>query len=106
MKFDKRDMGFIGLIIIVLAIFAALTGKEKTKLVPNDITHQPAYRAAYKNAPGAEASLLKRSLFKADKRAAEVYCEPCHAERKVPFPANHPPKNRCLFCHKLHPLKN
>ncbi|NVN91675.1 MAG: cytochrome C [Desulfuromonadales bacterium] len=105
MKIDKRDMWFIGLIVAVVSVFISISGKEKTKLVPNDSTHQIAYRAAYKNAPGPEASFFKRAFFKADKKGAEVYCEPCHTEQKVPFPPNHPPKNRCLFCHKLQPLK-
>ncbi|MDR2549211.1 MAG: hypothetical protein LBD10_03280 [Desulfobulbus sp.] len=36
-----------------------------------------------------------------DKKEAERFCEQCHAPGKqVPLPANHPPPNRCLFCHK------
>ena len=35
------------------------------------------------------------------KKEAEHYCESCHTpEGKAPLPANHPPKYRCLFCHK------
>lgn len=101
MKIDKRDWIFIGVIVAVLGIFIALTGKEKTRLVPKDEMHKVAYQAAYKNAPGPDAPLFKRAFFKPDKKGAEAYCEPCHLEKKVPFPPNHPPKNRCLFCHKL-----
>ena len=36
-----------------------------------------------------------------DKKEAEKYCETCHfPEGAVPLPQNHPPKYRCLFCHK------
>ena len=36
-----------------------------------------------------------------EKKEAEQYCTECHGEDKmVPFPENHPPKYRCLFCHK------
>lgn len=101
MKIDKRDWMFIGLIVVVLAIFIGITGKEKTKLVPNNAMHKIAYEAAYKNAPGPDASLFKRTFFKPDKKGAEVFCEPCHLEKNVRFPPDHPPKNRCLFCHKL-----
>ena len=35
------------------------------------------------------------------KKEAEKFCESCHApEADVPLPDNHPPKYRCLFCHK------
>jgi hypothetical protein len=32
---------------------------------------------------------------------AEQGCEDCHNATKIPFPKDHPPKNRCLFCHKM-----
>jgi len=36
-----------------------------------------------------------------DKKEAEKHCAACHAsEGQAPLPANHPPKYRCLFCHK------
>lgn len=101
MKIDKRDWMFIGVVVVVLGIFIGLTGNEKTKLVPKDAMHQVSYQAAYQNAPGPDASLFKRAFFKPDKKGAEVFCEPCHLEKNVPFPPDHPPKNRCLFCHKL-----
>jgi hypothetical protein len=35
------------------------------------------------------------------KKEAEQFCESCHAPGKeAPLPDNHPPKYRCLFCHK------
>ena len=36
-----------------------------------------------------------------NKKEAEKSCESCHAlGKQAPLPANHPPKYRCLFCHK------
>ena len=101
MKIDKRDWLFVGLFVVVIGIFIAISGKEKTKTVPFDSNHRVAYEAAYRLAPGPDASLFKRAFFKPDKKGAEVYCEPCHKEKGVAYPPNHPPKNRCLFCHKL-----
>ena len=101
MKIDKRDWIFITVVVAVLGIFIGISGKEKTTTVPNDEMHKIAYEAAFKEAPAPDASIFKRAFFKPDKKGAEVYCEPCHKEMGVPFPPNHPPKNRCLFCHKL-----
>lgn len=101
MKIDKRDWMFIGLIVVIVGIFISISGREKTKVVPNNAMHRIVYETAYRRAPGSEASLFKRAFFKPDKKGAEVYCDPCHREQKVSYPPNHPPKNRCLFCHKL-----
>lgn len=36
-----------------------------------------------------------------EKKMAEKDCESCHfPEGPSPLPADHPPKYRCLFCHK------
>ena len=101
MKIDKRDWMFIALIVVVLGIFIGISGKEKTTPVPNNQMHKIAYEAAFRKAPGPDDSIFKRAFFKPDKKGAEAYCEPCHKEKGVSFPPNHPPKNRCLFCHKL-----
>jgi hypothetical protein len=101
MKIDKRDGMFVALIVVVVGTFIAISGKEKTRNVPHDATHKIVYDAAYRNAPAPDATLFTRAFFKPDKKGAEVYCEPCHKEKGVPFPPNHPPKNRCLLCHKL-----
>jgi len=35
------------------------------------------------------------------KKQAEKFCTECHGEEGVhPLPEDHPPKYRCLFCHK------
>lgn len=101
MKIDKRDWVFIGVVVAVLIIFIAISGKEKTTPVPNNDMHKISYDAAFKDAPSPDSSLFKRAFYKPNKKAAEVYCEPCHKEKGVPFPPNHPAKNRCLFCHKF-----
>ena len=36
-----------------------------------------------------------------EKKDAEKFCVKCHTEDGVsPLPEDHPPKYRCLFCHK------
>lgn len=103
MRLDKRDMVFAALVIAVLDVIVSLSGKETTKAVPNDAHHRPVYQTAYAAAPDPGAPLLRRVFFKADRKGAERSCEPCHRARNVPFPPNHPPKHRCLLCHKLLP---
>lgn len=54
---------------------------ETTKPVPRDDNHQ--------------------RFMTMGKKEAERFCESCHAPGKeAPLPAEHPPKYRCLFCHK------
>ena len=39
-----------------------------------------------------------------DKKEAEKLCEECHRpDGEAPLSAKHPPKERCLFCHKQQP---
>lgn len=36
-----------------------------------------------------------------DRKEAEKFCEECHnPEGILPLPEGHPPKYRCIFCHK------
>ncbi len=93
MKIGKKDWIFIAFLVAVLAVFYAISGKEKTKKVPYDDNHRPFYDIVQKTG----------SKMEADKG-----CPACHNEQPggVPFPAKHPvkPKDgpmRCLFCHKL-----
>ncbi len=55
--------------------------KETTKKLPKDANH---------------------SRFQdMKKKEAEKFCMECHApEGEYPLPQGHPPKYRCLFCHK------
>ncbi|WP_028584833.1 hypothetical protein [Desulfogranum mediterraneum] len=42
-----------------------------------------------------------RAFLTMKKKVAERQCEQCHAQDgEMPLPADHPPKYRCLFCHK------
>jgi cytochrome c553 len=44
---------------------------------------------------------IHRKFQSMEKKAAEKHCESCHFPAGVaPLPADHPPKYRCLFCHK------
>jgi len=80
----KRDIALIlGAIAILAVLWAA--PEESTKKVPYDDTHSKYYEIAHKDG----------------KKAAEKFCEECHNANGVPFPEGHPPKFRCLFCHKL-----
>ena len=42
-----------------------------------------------------------KAFYSMSKKEAEKHCEKCHSkEAGMPLPKNHPPKYRCLFCHK------
>ena len=41
MKIGKNDWIFIAIIVVVLAVFYAISGTEKTKKVPLDEKHKP-----------------------------------------------------------------
>ena len=80
----KRDLYVIALAIVILVILS-LAPKETTSFVPRDTTHQAMYTLAHDSGS----------------RAAEKQCQNCHNPKGVPFPKGHPPKFRCLFCHRL-----
>ena len=96
MKIGKKDWIFIALIAIVLAVFYAISGKEKTKKVPLDEKHKPFYE------------VVKQT---GSKMEADKGCPACHFEPGgIPFPPKHPvkPKDgpmRCLYCHKLQKIQ-
>lgn len=70
-------MAVCGLILY----FLLAAPPETTKPVPHDSNHQ--------------------QFMTMKKKEAERVCESCHAPGKEsPLPENHPPKYRCLFCHK------
>ncbi|MDD1668118.1 MAG: hypothetical protein LUO96_06595 [Methanomicrobiales archaeon] len=92
MTISKRDYAFIAVVAVVLIVFFAISGPEKTKKVPRDATHQQFY-----------------DMMNAGKKKSEVdpLCAGCHDGVKLKFPDKHPAKPgagpmRCLFCHKLH----
>ncbi|RMF45571.1 MAG: cytochrome c [Deltaproteobacteria bacterium] len=85
MALKKGDTLFIVLILVVLAVFFAISGEETTSHVPKDEIHARFYPI----------------IQNEGKKAGEKFCGECHNEKQVPFPEGHPPKFRCLFCHKL-----
>ena len=64
-----------------LFLFLWKAPEETTKYLPSDEDH------------------IK--FMKMDKKEAEKFCDECHSpEGASPLPEDHPPKYRCLFCHK------
>ena len=62
-------------------LFLLNAPEETTKRIPQDETHLKFYSMG--------------------KKEAEKFCEECHNKNGVvPLPDHHPPKYRCLFCHK------
>ena len=71
---------FIAACAAILAFLLAAP-PESTKRLPRDQNHIQFYSMG--------------------KKEAEKYCSACHAPGgQAPLPKNHPPKYRCLFCHK------
>jgi len=82
----KKQLIFANAAFIVLctAILAFLlrAPEETTSPLPDNEKHRPF-------------------LTMKSKKEAEKYCGDCHApEKSSPLPRDHPPKYRCLFCHK------
>ncbi|MEN8141225.1 MAG: hypothetical protein ABFR97_08400 [Thermodesulfobacteriota bacterium] len=73
------NIAFIALSAILLT-FLLRAPAETTAKLPSDDEHSP--------------------FFTMGKKEAESHCQSCHNEDEVQFPADHPDKNRCLFCHK------
>lgn len=85
MKYDKNKTMIYNILFVVicggLLLFLLRAPAETTKRLPNDEIHSKFYSM--------------------DKKEAEQFCEPCHnPEGEVPLPEKHPPKYRCLLCHK------
>ncbi len=80
----KSDLLFIAVGIIILLIFA-LAPPETTLPIPLDETHTE----------------FKTVLAADGKKAAEAFCKECHNDEEMPLSEKHPPKYRCLFCHKF-----
>ncbi|WP_136808296.1 hypothetical protein [Desulfosediminicola flagellatus] len=81
---NKKLLLNIGFAVIGIAIVAFLLNApdETTSFLPKDEIHI-AFHAIE------------------SKKEAEKSCIDCHSETGVaPLPEKHPPKYRCLFCHK------
>lgn len=84
MKLNKRDILLVA-IGVAIVVFLLRAPPETTHPVPYDDTHRVYYDMARDEG----------------KKAAERFCEDCHNQDMMPLPEGHPPKYRCLFCHKL-----
>ena len=85
MKYDKHKTLIYNLIFIVVCggilLFLLRAPAETTKQLPQDDIHNKYHSM--------------------EKKAAEKFCENCHnPDGESPLPEGHPPKYRCLFCHK------
>jgi len=79
----KKMLANVLFIVVGIAILVVLfdAPPETTKPLPHDQNHE--------------------RFMPMNKKEAEQFCPSCHApDQQAPLPANHPPPNRCLFCHK------
>jgi len=84
-KTKRKNILIYNLIFILvcggLFLFLWRAPEETTKFLPNNDDHA--------------------RFMKMDKKAAEKFCGECHSPDGVaPLDDDHPPKYRCLFCHK------
>ena len=74
------NLAFVAVGAAIL-IFLLRAPEETTSFLPHDENHEP--------------------FMAMKKKEAEQHCESCHnPEGEAPLPEGHPPKYRCLFCHK------
>lgn len=82
---SKNKVIVNGAFIVVCAsilIFLLKAPKETTSHLPHDENHNRFHAIS-------------------EKKEAEKYCLDCHApDKEAPLAADHPPKYRCLLCHK------
>jgi nucleoside-diphosphate-sugar epimerase len=80
----KNTLLYNSIFVVVggaLLFFLLNAPEESTRRIPYDDNHQRFYSMG--------------------KKEAEKFCESCHHQQgEVPLPIAHPPKYRCLFCHK------
>jgi len=84
MAVSKKTILNISFLVICGAILAFLLNapKETTPHLPHDADHTRFYEIK-------------------SKKEAEKFCLDCHDQTaQAPLPENHPPKFRCLLCHK------
>lgn len=85
MKYDKKKTWLYNMLFLLgcaaILIFLWEAPAETTKKLPRDTIHQ--------------------KFQTMEKKEAEKFCEECHNPKgEAPLPKKHPPKYRCLFCHK------
>ncbi len=84
-KTKQKNIFIYNLLFVVvcggLFLFLWQAPEETTKFLPSNEDH------------------IK--FMKMDKKEAEKFCDECHSPTgAAPLPEDHPPKYRCLFCHK------
>jgi hypothetical protein len=82
----RRDYLFIAGVGVMVAFLLFTTLDDKPVMVPLDITHRP---------------LLEMVAQEGKREEVEKLYLVCHGPQAVPLSAEHPPKEQCLFCHKL-----
>ena len=85
-KKSRKQLFLINAAFIIICagilIFLFKAPKETTSPLPHDDIHNPFFSIE-------------------SKKEAEQSCLSCHdLGKEAPLPDNHPPKYRCLFCHK------
>ncbi|MBM9513454.1 hypothetical protein [Desulfogranum marinum] len=84
MNTKKKNIFYNILFLVVCGViftFLYIAPPETTSPLPHDDDHQ--------------------QFMHMKKKAAEKQCDQCHSSDGVaPLPDDHPPKYRCLFCHK------
>jgi hypothetical protein len=80
----KIDMIVLAVVLVILLILWAAP--------PEDIIYTP-YDENHKK--------FNAILRAEGKKATEKFCNECHNPEDMPLSEEHPPKYRCLFCHKL-----
>jgi cytochrome c553 len=67
---------------ILIVVFLLRAPEETTAHLPHDATHEEFHHIE-------------------SKKEAEKFCLACHGDgQEASLPSDHPPKYRCLFCHK------
>lgn len=85
-KLGDKDIFFIGVLTLVIAVLMLGSGKGNGKNIPLDDRHRPLYDA------------FKSGRTRA---ATELICATCHGKSAIPLPNDHPPKEQCLICHLM-----
>jgi hypothetical protein len=86
MQLRKRDVGFIGVVAILLLILILNSFRDKPKSTPLNDRHRP----------------FRDAISRGDMReGVEKGCVACHDVASRPLPSEHPPKEQCLICHPL-----
>jgi hypothetical protein len=84
MRINRRDLGFMAIVGIIVVILMVNSGRERPGKVPSDKRHRP-FLNALADGKGREE--------------VEKGCPTCHNAGAIPLPKKHPPKEQCLLCH-------